>query len=120
MTGILGGERLARAARSQEFGSYRMSEYDSELSKIVAELNRAAPSQQRAGPVRVPQSTASLDKLLQAAAARNASDVILIVGAPAMVRINGVLAAGGSGALEAEDLRSLVLPLLEPKMWIPP
>jgi twitching motility protein PilT len=90
-----------------------MSEYDSELSKIVAELNRAAPSQ-KTSVARMPQSTASLDKLLQTAAGRNASDVLLIVGAPAMFRINGVLATGGAGALEAEDVRSLVLPLLEP------
>jgi twitching motility protein PilT len=89
-----------------------MSEYDSELSKIVAELNRAAPSQKPAPP-RTPQSTASLDQLLHAAAGRNASDVLLIVGAPAMLRINGALAAGSGPALEADDVRSLVLPLLE-------
>jgi twitching motility protein PilT len=91
-----------------------MSEYDSELSKIVAELNRAAPSQKSTTAARIPQSTASLDKLLQTAASRNASDVLLIVGAPVMLRVNGVLATGGAGALEAEDVRSLVLPLLEP------
>jgi twitching motility protein PilT len=91
-----------------------MSEYDSELSKIVAELNRAAPSQKTSPSARIPQSTASLDKLLQAAASRNASDVLLIVGAPAMLRINGVLATAGAGTLEAEDVRSLILPLLEP------
>jgi twitching motility protein PilT len=90
-----------------------MSEYDSELSKIVAELNRAAPSQKTAA-ARMPESTASLDKLLHTAASRNASDVLLIVGAPVMLRVNGVLATGGAGALEAEDVRSLVLPLLEP------
>jgi twitching motility protein PilT len=39
--------------------------------------------------------------------------VLLIVGAPVMLRINGVLATGGSAALDAEDVRGLVLPLLE-------
>ena len=39
-----------------------MSEYDNELSKIVAELNRAAPSQKYAG-FRGVQSTPSLDQL---------------------------------------------------------
>ncbi|HYW48323.1 MAG TPA: PilT/PilU family type 4a pilus ATPase [Bryobacteraceae bacterium] len=90
-----------------------MGEYDSELSKIVAELNRAAPSQKYSA-VRSPQSTASLDQLLHAAAGRNASDVLLIAGAPAMLRINGVLAGGAGAALEPDDVRSLVLPLLEP------
>ena len=90
-----------------------MGDYDSELSKIVAELNRAAPSQKSVA-ARGPQSTASLEQLLQAAAGRNASDVLLIAGAPAMLRINGVLAGGAGPALEPDDVRSLVLPLLEP------
>ena len=68
-----------------------MGEYDSELSKIVAELNHAAPSQQKTAAVRGPQSTASLDQLLGIAAGRNASDVILIAGAPAILRVNGLL-----------------------------
>jgi twitching motility protein PilT len=93
-----------------------MSEYDTELSKIVAELNRAAPSQKsavrRADPGHV--VTASLEQLLQAAATRNASDVLLIAGAPAMLRINGALAPTSGPELEPEDVRSLVLPLLEP------
>jgi twitching motility protein PilT len=92
-----------------------MGDYDSELSKIVAELNRAAPSQnQKPSAFRGPVSTASLDQLLQGAASRNASDVILIAGAPAMLRVNGSLAPTSGPALEPEDVRSLVLPLLEP------
>ena len=50
--------------------AYRMSEYDNELSKIVAELNRAAPSQKFAAFRGSAQSTASLDQLLHAAAGR--------------------------------------------------
>src|SRR5438067_2390518 len=90
-----------------------MSEYDHELSKIVAELNRAAPSQKHAS-VYVPQSTPSLDHLLNLAANRGASDVLLIAGAPAMLRISGNLAAAPGPALEGEDVRTLVVPLLEP------
>ena len=90
-----------------------MSEYDNELSKIVAELNRAAPSQKYAA-ARTGQSTASLDQLLHAAAGRGASDVLLIAGAPAMLRVTGNLTPGAGAVLEADDVRSLVLPLLEP------
>jgi twitching motility protein PilT len=90
-----------------------MSEYDNELSKIVAELNRAAPSQKYAA-ARSAQSTASLDQLLHTAAGRGASDVLLIAGAPAMLRVTGNLTPGAGAVLEAEDVRSLVLPLLEP------
>ena len=93
-----------------------MSEYDNELSKIVAELNRAAPSQKYA-VARTAQSTASLaslDELLHKAAGRGASDVLLIAGAPAMLRVTGNLTPGAGAVLESEDVRSLVLPLLEP------
>jgi twitching motility protein PilT len=90
-----------------------MSEYNPELSKIVAELNRAAPSQKTAA--REPQSTASLEQLLKFAAGRNASDVLLIAGAPPALRINGALAPGSGPPLEPEDVASYVLPLLEPQ-----
>src|SRR3984893_17603548 len=90
-----------------------MGDYDNELSKTVAELNRAAPSQNTAA-VRSPQSAASLEHLLHTAAQRNASDVLLIAGAPVMLRITGNLAAAPGPVLEADDVRSLVLPLLEP------
>src|SRR5262245_32545487 len=98
---------------SENMSSLAMSEYDNELSKIVAELNRAAPSQKYA-VARTAQSTASLDELLHKAAGRGASDVLLIAGAPAMLRVTGNLTAGAGAVLEADDVRSLVLPLLEP------
>ena len=91
-----------------------MGEYDSELSKIVAELNRAAPSQKSApGASRSPQSTASLDNVLQQAAGRNASDILLVAGAPVMLRVTGNLTTAPGAPLDSEDIRSLVLPLLE-------
>ncbi|HKE21922.1 MAG TPA: PilT/PilU family type 4a pilus ATPase [Bryobacteraceae bacterium] len=94
-----------------------MGDYDQELSKIVAELNRAAPSQQRPAARVAPgvaPGSASLDELLAAAGARNASDVLLIAGAPLVLRVNGALAIGNGQPLDPEDVRSLVLPLLEP------
>jgi twitching motility protein PilT len=90
-----------------------MPEYDNELSQIVAELNRAAPSQKSSSPQRGPQSTASLDLLLASAASRHASDILLIAGAPPMLRVTGSLTAASAAPLDAEDVRSLVLPLLE-------
>jgi twitching motility protein PilT len=90
-----------------------MSEYDRELSKLVAELNRAAPSQPH-GAARIPQSTASLDELLDAAVQRGASDVVLLAGAPPVFRIGGLLRTAAGQPLEADDVRSLTLPLLVP------
>jgi twitching motility protein PilT len=92
-----------------------MGDFDNELSKIVAELNRAAPSQKHPHTLaRSPEATASLERLLQNAAARGASDVLLIAGAPPMFRVTGNLTQAAAGALEAEDARALVVPLLEP------
>src|ERR1700722_3974216 len=96
-----------------------MGEYDSELSKIVAELNRAAPSQKTApGAPRGPQgissaSSASLDQVLQQGAGRGASDILLVAGAPVMLRVTGNLTTVQEPLLAPEDVRSLVLPLLE-------
>jgi twitching motility protein PilT len=90
----------------------RMGEYDTELSRIVEELNRAAPSQK---PVTaMPASLASLDQLLDFAARRNASDILLVAGVPPVLRVNGALAPSSGAALEAEIIRSMVLPLLAP------
>src|ERR1017187_3243953 len=90
-----------------------MSEYNDELSQIVAQLNRAAPSQKHQ-PARGLQATASLDQLLHSAAGRGASDVLLIAGAPFMLRWTGWLGALAPPLLDGDDVRSLVLPLLEP------
>jgi twitching motility protein PilT len=91
-----------------------MNEYDSELSKIVAELNRAAPSQQKAPGARSGGATPTLDQLLATAASRNASDVLVIAGAPPVLRVNGALMPLNAPPVDAEDARSMVLPLLEP------
>jgi len=92
-----------------------MGEYDNEeLSRIVAELNRAAPSQKSSASGRIPQSTASLDKLLSTAANRNASDIVIVAGAPAVYRINGALNLASGPGLDPEEVRALLLPLLEP------
>jgi twitching motility protein PilT len=89
-----------------------MGDYDSELSRIVEELNRAAPSQKSAPGT--PGSTASLDQLLDFATKRNASDILLVAGAPPVLRVNGALAPNLGAALGPEDVRTLMLPLLAP------
>lgn len=94
-----------------------MAGYDSELARIVDELNRAAPGgkpSERA-PARAPQSTASLDQLLAYAARQNASDLLLAAGSAVALRVNGALTPAAGPPLSSEDVRSLVLPLLEPE-----
>jgi twitching motility protein PilT len=92
--------------------------YEKELAQIVADLNRAVAPGQRDPREPMPAPSAgsleSLDQLLLYAARQTASDLLLIAGAPVTLRIGGELSKPGGGPLEAEDTRSLLLPLLTP------
>lgn len=79
-----------------------MGEYESELSKIVDQLNRSAISGRSS-------EKRSLDQLLALAFRRNASDVILVAGSPVTLRVNGALASDGGAPLSAEDIRGILL-----------
>jgi twitching motility protein PilT len=91
-----------------------MPGYDNELAAIVNELNRTAsgpkPGVAEAPPL--PQNAGSLDQFLRFAVAQNASDLLVIAGAPAALRIDGKLTPGAGPALAPEDTRKLLLPLL--------
>lgn len=101
-----------------------MAYYEKELAQIVAELNRAAapvPREARESRDAMPAAAAAatgnldaLDQLLMYAARQTASDLLLIAGAPVTLRIGGELSKPAGAALEAEDTRSLLLPLLTP------
>jgi twitching motility protein PilT len=82
-----------------------MSAYETELSQLVYELNSSTAE------IKTEKRT-SLDTLLESAAAQNASDVILVAGSALTLRINGSLAPATGRLLSAEDLRNLLLPLL--------
>jgi len=61
----------------------------------------------------VPRSTASFDKLLELAVRRDASDIVLIANAPPILRVTGELTRAATEPLDADDVRALMLPLLE-------
>lgn len=82
-----------------------MEEHESELSKLVDQLNRSATSA-KIGEKR------SIDQLLAAAVHSHASDIILVAGSPATFRVNGALASDSGLALSAETIRGMLLPLL--------
>jgi twitching motility protein PilT len=100
--------------------------YEKELAQIVEELNRAAPGSPReAKEAREPAvlettgtgtsgSLESLDQLLMFAVRQSASDLLLIAGAPVTLRVGGELSRPGGTPLEADDTRSLLLPVLTP------
>src|SRR5579872_4523946 len=62
-----------------------MPGYEDELAQIVAQLNRAAPAS-RPARQETAQTTSSLDQLVAYATRRGASDVLLIAGAPVILR----------------------------------
>jgi twitching motility protein PilT len=84
-----------------------MATYDNELSRLVDQLNRSATATKST-------EKRSLDQILSAAFARNASDVILVAGSPVTLRINGSLTPDGTSPLAAEDIRLILLSLLTP------
>ncbi len=85
-----------------------MAEYEDELSRLVDQLNRSVTAA-KSGEKR------SLDQLLTTAVEHNASDIILIVGSPVTLRVNGALTADTGPAVSAEDIRSFFFPLLSPR-----
>lgn len=95
-----------------------MPYYEKELAEIVAELNKAAapvPRDEReVGQVESVGNLESLDELLKYASRQTASDLLLIAGAPVTLRIGGELSRPSGALLEADDTRSLLLPLLTP------
>jgi len=94
--------------------------YDHELSRIVEELNRAVPGSratEKQFPARPPQNDSSLDQLLAFAGRQNASDLLLISGTPVALRVNGALAPAAGPPLAPEDVRNLVLPLLDARQY---
>jgi twitching motility protein PilT len=82
-----------------------MTAYGSELSRLVDELNRSTTAAKTG-------ENASIDRLLALAVQRGASDVILVAGSAIALRVRGSLTSAAGKPLSAEDIRSLLLPLL--------
>lgn len=82
-----------------------MSEYDGELTRLVDQLNRSA-----SGPKA--DESRPLDQFLTDAVQRHASDLLLVAGSPAILRVNGALTPGIGQVLSAAELRGILLPIL--------
>jgi twitching motility protein PilT len=81
-----------------------MGESETELSRLVDQLNRSAIGAKLS-------EKKSLDPIFALAFQRNASDIILVAGSPVTLRVNGALTPNGE-SLSAEDIRSMLLPRL--------
>jgi twitching motility protein PilT len=84
-----------------------MSVHEGDLSRLVDELNRSSSSS--SAPL---DRRSLLDGLLALASQQNASDLLLVAGSPATLRVNGGLRAASAKPLGPQDLRQLLLPLL--------
>jgi twitching motility protein PilT len=93
-------------------------EYDDDLAKLVADLNRTAPSRgaREHAPARpAPEAfraSGSIDAVLAQAVRAGASDLLIVSGAPASLRVNGALTPGSGAALSPEEVNGLLLPVL--------
>ena len=93
-------------------------EYDDDLARLVADLNRSAPSSRAREHFRAAlvseafHGTGSIDGLLSQAVRANASDLLVVAGSPAALRINGSLAGGSGAALAPEDVNAMLLPVI--------
>lgn len=82
-----------------------MAEYDSELTRLVEQVNRSA-KESKVDDGRL------LDQFLAIAVQRQASDLLLVSDSPAILRVNGALAAGFGQTLSSAELRGILLPIL--------
>ena len=91
-----------------------MSDYQHDLNRIVAELNRMSAEKpaDRSTPSQLPP--AALSELLELAVRESASDILFVVGAPIMLRRQGRLAPVSTQVLSDHGVQDLVLPLLNP------
>jgi twitching motility protein PilT len=86
-------------------GSVHLSMHDdSELDKLVAELNSSGPGRSI--------DLGRLEDWLSVLRARGASDLYLVAGVPPSVRINGVVRPLDEPPLDGEDIEDAVLPAL--------
>ncbi|HEY0139406.1 MAG TPA: PilT/PilU family type 4a pilus ATPase [Thermoanaerobaculia bacterium] len=94
---------------------------DPELEQLVRQLNDAEPAvnDARAATSWAPQSVPEgnpLEQLLIEMAQRAASDMLIVSGAPPVFRIGGRLSRTTDAPLSAEDIHSLLAPLITGKM----
>jgi twitching motility protein PilT len=80
-----------------------------DLDQLVLELNAHGGVQPAKGA-----DTARLERWLRIMAARNGSDLLLVAGAPASIRVDGRVEPLAEGPLDGVDVEDAVLPALPP------
>jgi twitching motility protein PilT len=81
---------------------------------VFDDLDRLADELSRENAVRVPSGGTGLERWLAAMVERSASDLLLVAGEPAVLRIAGHVIRAGEAPLDGTDVEDLVLPALPP------
>jgi len=85
-----------------------MAEYDSELTRLVEQVNRSAK-----GPIA--DENKLLDQYLTHAVERRASDLLFVSNSSVILGVNGALTGGIGQSLSPSELRGILLPILTPE-----
>jgi twitching motility protein PilT len=79
---------------------------DDDLNALISELNASG------GSTRTGDAAHALDSLLAEVVQRKASDLLLVAGSPAAIRVDGVVERLASAVLDGVDIEEIVLPAL--------
>jgi twitching motility protein PilT len=85
-----------------------MPEEPNDIDALITELNLSAP------PGRGTESVMRLEALLSETVARRGSDLLLVAGSPAAMRVNGAVVRLVGRSLDGVDIEEIVVPLLPP------
>jgi twitching motility protein PilT len=99
-----------------------MDQPDDDLDELIRELNATATDTVQihggppvSAPVAVtPGDALRLERLLRLVGAQHGADLLLVAGAPAMVRIDGRVQPLDQGPLDGVEIEEMVLPALPP------
>jgi twitching motility protein PilT len=99
---------------------------DDELDALVRELNRDAPEAGSAGGAAAPARPAraevvagdALEAVLGLVLRRDASDLLLVPGAPPVMRVAGQLSAAEAPPLDEGEIRELLAPHVPEPAWL--
>ena len=104
---------------------------DEELDALVRELNRGTPAPAASRPAGADSAAGAppaparsdvaagdaLERVLTLVVRRDASDVLLVPGAPPVLRVAGRLAPAEAPPLDEDEIRALLAPHVTPQAW---
>jgi twitching motility protein PilT len=85
-------------------------EHADDLDQLILQLNSSGTAEPRSRPV----DTSRLEQWLRTLASQGGSDLLLVAGAAAAVRVDGRVQPLGEGPLDGVDIENAVLPALLP------